>query len=295
MGGVEGISKDKKFACYHCKEWFKANWKFSPFISFVGLAMYPSPCQCRCSYCGVNKRVFDKNEDNSITVTYERIFEMLRFARNQKILAPKGYLDVQVACGEITIHPYKEHILDLVKGDRVRFCTNAFVFDRNIALELHNNPKAIIEISLDSGTAETWHKVKGVDNFRVVLENLSRYRQYSARAGQIAVKYIILPSINDSMDDFISCVNILKSLDVTNLILSRDLRVVNAPDIREQSANNEILDRKCIDSAARLTLICRFNGIGTTMLNIAYTQKEKESILRLANKFINSLGHKIPY
>ena len=28
---------------------------------------------------------------------------------------------------------------------------------------------------------------------------------------------------------------------------------------------------------------------------IAYTQKEKESILRLANKFINSLGHKIPY
>ncbi len=285
-GGVEGINRDKKFACYHCKEWQKADWNFITRINFINLSIYPSPCQCNCCYCSVYRKSFDKNNDKLIASAYEKIFETLRLAKTQKLIETNA--DWYVSSGEITIHPFKKDILDLVKGEKVRFFTNGFIFDEDIARELHDNPMASINISIDSGTAETWHKVKGVNNFNRVIENLMMYRKFANHAEQITIKYIILPGINDSDNDFISCVQILKNLGVSALKLSRDARIVQAMDRKTSSDKVEMLDETIVNSGSRLANYCLTNGIKPlfTVGEAGYTPKETEKILQLADKIL---------
>ena len=212
----------------------------------------------------------------------------MQLAKRQRIIAPVGNAHWQVSSGEIAVHPYRKEIIDLVKSERVTFCTNSFIFNEDIARELHDNPMAGINISIDSGTAETWHKVKGVNNFPKVLENLVQYWKCSCRPGQITVKYIVLPGINDSDEDFISCINVLKSLDVTSFSLSRDVRVQHKLDTRAQSAAGEILDETCVYSASKFVALCKLVGLKPAVGG-TYTSKERESINRLSDNIVRNI------
>ena len=55
---AQGIytSDSHKFGCEGCSNYIKADWKTDMFISYVNLSMYPSPCQCKCCYCDVDKK-----------------------------------------------------------------------------------------------------------------------------------------------------------------------------------------------------------------------------------------------
>ena len=288
-GGAEGIERDPKFACYHCGEWRKANWAFSSLIQTINLSMVPSPCQCHCFYCDVHKKYNHFHYDDELKKIYEKAFEVLNLAKRQRIIAPVGMAHWQLSSGEIAIHPYRKEMLDLVRGENVSFFTNGFIFDEGIARELHDNPMADINISIDSGTAETWHKVKGVNNFQKVLENLVNYRKCSCRPGQITVKYIVLPGVNDSDKDFGSCVNILKALDVTSFFLSRDIAISRSIKNRDQSRGGEILDEAVVYSAARLLAMWLFATGISPVLHGTYTLKERETIIRLANNMLSKI------
>ena len=202
---------------------------------------------------------------------YENAFNTLKFAK--KIGAVTKYTHWQVSCGEITVHPYKKELFDLVRGEWATFFTNAFIFDAGIAKELHDNPAAHINLSIDSGTPETWHKVKGVDNFYHVLDNLAAYRKASQRAGQITLKYIVCPGINDSEEDFLAFVDIVKFLDVQSVILSRDLREGR-------------FSEKTLESAARLLAICKYNNVCEVSLSMFYIEEEKKYCYSLAQKIL---------
>lgn len=130
----------------------------------------------------------------------------------------------QVASGEVTIHPYKKRMLELMKDKTSKFLTNCFIYDNQIAEILKSNPHSCINLSIDAGTAETWHKVKGVNNFRNVLENLSKYSNSCISPEQITLKYIILPGINDNKNDYQGVIDIMKKLKIKSLIISRDNR-----------------------------------------------------------------------
>ena len=162
------------------------------------------------------------------------------------------------------------------------------MFDESIAQELHDNPLAKINLSIDAGTSETWHKVKGVDNFQHVLNNLKAYRKVSQRAGQIFLKYIVCPGINDSEEDFLSFVNIVKLLDVQYVQISR-----NVCEPRLYVPSKDTLFSKTIESVARLVAICVFNGIPQGELTYCYTEYEKKCIKFLAFKLLEYMGRKL--
>jgi molybdenum cofactor biosynthesis enzyme MoaA len=91
------------------------------------------------------------------------------------------------------------------------------MFDQKIADSLRKNGSTL-NISLDCGTRETFEVVKRRDMFEKVIDNLKRYKDY----GKIEIKYNILPGVNDDEKDFIGIVNILKSLDISELVISFD-------------------------------------------------------------------------
>ena len=191
-------------------------------IHFININMFYAPCQCKCIYCGqhtIDKSILDSKLNDK---SFEKVINAIESMKNQCMIAD----DVlwQVASGEITIHPLKDRILSLINGNAARFLTNGFIFNEKIAANLGKNPRSEINLSIDSGTAKTWYKVKGVNNFNTVIDNLNKYSANSARPGQITLKYIVLPGINDNLADYQGVIEIMKVLKAEQLQISRDSR-----------------------------------------------------------------------
>lgn len=168
--------------------------------------------------------------------------------------------------------------MNLVRGKPAAFYTNCMKYDEAVAKNLHENPNSAINLSIDAGTPETWKRIKGRDNFETVMENLARYRAESAQAGQITMKYIVLPDINDIYEDYVSLIEIMKALDVKHLTLSRDIR-------KKYKMTRE--DRvKLTGAAAYLLALCHKNGISNDMFT--YTKQEQQEAVQLASEILRS-------
>lgn len=262
--------------CSKCPLYRKAEWNPDGLIHQISLGVYPSPCQCHCIYC----HVYDTHDyitPNSRTAeAYEHLFELLELIKRSNLLAPDFMW--QVTCGEISIHPYKKRFLDLVQGWPAMFFTNSFKYDEGIAQHLHDHPYSQIFLSMDAGTPETWHKVKGVDNFEQITSNLVKYYNAATKAGQIRLKYIVLPGINDNWEDFTSFVNIAKLLKVQSVQISRDYgnRVSMSPEERTT----------LVSAAAYLLALCQCSGVPVLLLDIDYTIVEREQMQKFADEIL---------
>ena len=110
-------------------------------------------------------------------------------------------------------------VLDLVHESRwgMAFHTNGIVYSEKAAMTVSNNKASIINVSLDSGTRETYKKIKRVDMFDRVVANLCKY----ADAGcGIHLKYILLSGYNDNIDEVNAFINIAADIGVRKVILS---------------------------------------------------------------------------
>ena len=261
--------------CTQCANFLEDKCSADGLIHYVNFSMYPAPCQSHCIYCIVHKDDGVSVNSDAVRAAYEKLFGVLELAERYGIVAPDAVW--QVSSGEITIHPYRDRIMKLVRGKRTGFYTNCMKFDEEIAQNLHDNPNSFINLSIDAGTPETWEKVKGVDNFDKVTENLAKYYARSARPDQITLKYIVLPGINDVYEDYQSLMEIMKVLEVKHLSISRDTPKKYSIDQQERA--------KLTGAAAYLLAMCHKNGISYDMLT--YTQEEQKAALRLAKEIFH--------
>jgi wyosine [tRNA(Phe)-imidazoG37] synthetase (radical SAM superfamily) len=248
---------------------------FDELIHYVNLSMYPAPCQSKCMYCGVHSGesgVFDKRRHADC---YEKLFDMLDYALESGMIAPDAVW--QVSSGEITIHPFKDRILDLVRYRTAIFYTNCFIFDEKVAANLKENPRSVINLSIDAGTPQTWNRVKGVDNFNTVTDNLVKYFN-SSKPGQITLKYIVLPGINDNLEDYATVIEIMKILKVKQLTISRDGRMKYSLDAEQ--------GEDLINAAGYLAAMLHRNGM--TMDMFTYTPAEREHVAAFANALLKA-------
>lgn len=243
--GMRG-DRTKAIVCDGCGRYRRGEYHVSPLITYVNLGIYPSPCQCRCVYCTADKTFEDSP---AVREGYERVFNLLEYGLKAGAFHPQAFW--QISSGEITIHPYRERLMAIMSNKNGMFATNGFIYREEIGKILHENPGAHLQISIDSGTAASWKKVKGVDNFGEVVENLRRYHKMCTHPGQIMIKYIILPGINDTEEDFTQLVGLMKELDAPNLQVSYNF-----------FAEHRGIDlMKLLMSAAYLVAICHANGI----------------------------------
>lgn len=272
------ITDGRKYTlgCVKCANYKLGDWHEAGLIHYVNLSMYPAPCQSKCIYCGVHKGKSGSYIKEKSGQYYERLFNMLDLARQKGIIAPNATW--QISSGEIAIHPYKDRIFDLVENQRATFYTNAFIFDERIAMNLQTNPYSAINVSIDAGTPNTWFEIKGVDNFEEVAMNLVKYFNSSSRAGQITLKYIVLPGINNTLGDYKSLIEMMKILKVNHLTISRDTSI-------KYSISSDETKQLIIASAYILALLSK-NGLSADMFT--YTPSEQEQAIELAKRLIES-------
>ena len=258
--------------CAGCANFQKGDYGYDGLIHYINLSMYPAPCQSRCIYCEVHKNYESMTE--KAKESYNKLFDTIELAQHCGLIASNATW--QVSSGEIAIHPYHDRIMKLVQEKRAIFYTNCMEYDEAVAQNLHDNPGSAINLSIDAGTPVAWSKIKGIDNFEKVTENLSKYYVASVHPGQITLKYIILPDINDFYEEYVSLIEIMKVLKVKHLTIARDTRK------KYNISSKESI--KLIRAAAYLLAICHKNEITNDMFT--YTPEERNKAMKQANEIL---------
>ncbi len=199
-------------------------------------------CNLRCCYCTYGETLGASDRDENLLELFQKTAEQLDIER------------ISCSAGEISVSPYRDEILKIWrdKGWKGSIPTNAVVYSDEIAAMMHEGLVDIV-VSLDSGTAETFTKVKGVGCFKRVLENLERY----TAAGKVALKYIVLEGINDNAADVDGFVTVAKNIAVDEVIISRQFSVQHTP-----LTDNEY------ETIARLVHQCRMERLRYSFYNL---------------------------
>ena len=271
-------------ACLKCIKYIPMQKPKDSIINCIKISTFPALCQCKCVYCTASGHdMTDTTRFHTETVmkSYEKVFDTIEYAQKNGMIASNAVW--HIVSGEITIHPYKNRIYDLVNNNTAWFFTNCFTFDKRIADNLTENQNSCICFSIDAGTPETWKKVKGVNNFAQVIENLTRYRTAGCHSKQIALKYIVLPGTNDNLEDYSALTTIMKRLNIGILEISRDYahgKYITYNSISEKSG------QELINATAYLVAILLKSGLNMK-LYYAFSPVEKDTIMSLAYNLIH--------
>lgn len=187
--------------CYHYKlNYVFASQKLNSFnFSFRGW------CNYKCSYCSASQPSLAEYNDKFFLEEY-----LIELEKRNMI---NDIFSVLFAVGEPTLNEKRFSLYDYC-GEKQYFMdifSNASVFDESL-FKLANHSPVIMRKSVDAGTAETYAKIKGVNRFEKMTENLHRYIQAPFFA--LNLKYLFEPGINDNETDVMRFVRLCDELKV---------------------------------------------------------------------------------
>lgn len=180
-------------------------------------------CECNCIYCS-GKLLYPNTTQN-----YE-ILPIIKELYKRNCIDRENLL-VEFQGGNLSLlKEFKALMEEFNKENATRyiFLTNNIKYVEEIE-QYGNQPESIISISLDAGTRETYKRIKGVDAFDIVVENIQKYRQNTQLL--IFLKYIILEGENDNLEELKHFLEIAKEVN-TNGEVSLEI------DYRKMFMNN---------------------------------------------------------
>ena len=189
----------------------------TPQFRSVSINTHRYLCNCKCVYCNLWK-----HRERGIGYP---VLPVLKSLYRQNALAPQCF--ISWGGGEPSILKDFEEASQWAtgKGFWQNVHTNALRFSPAIAHLLREH-RGEINISLDSGTAETYQKVKGVDGFAAVRQSLARYAEAAAEPKRITLKYIIFEA-NNSIPEITRFFELCTALGISSVQYSLDFREVN--------------------------------------------------------------------
>jgi len=205
-------------ACEGCYNLREENWDEEDYISYINFDHW-SQCNSNCIYCGVqtNKPKAKNNIFNAI----KELIKQGKFKNNGEITFQGG---------EPTVLKEFDSLLNLFikEGSKVRIHSSGILFNRAIRKGLKKGVVTVV-ISPDAAYKETYKKVKRVDKFNKVWDNIKHYRKNLKLEFQelVKVKYIIIPSVNDTFEEITEFLNKIKSLDIKSVIVDVEYTYAN--------------------------------------------------------------------
>ena len=239
-------------ACEGCYNLREDNWDEEDYISFINFDHW-SQCNSNCIYCGVQTN--KPKTKNNVLKAVKELIKQGKFRNNGEITFQGG---------EPTILKEFEELLKLFikQGSKVRVHSSGILFSRAIRDGLKKGAVTVV-ISPDSCNKETYKKVKRVDKSNKVWDNIKHYRKDLKPDFEhnVKVKYIIIPGINDSIEEISSFLHKLSDLDIKSVIVDVEYTYANrninniSPhiymlmDTIEHYAQNNAMSYELYDSA----------------------------------------------
>lgn len=242
----------KKTFCTDCKSLKKGYWPIQKQIRQINLSL-DYLCNLKCRYCS-------KWETKYICKNRLHIPDLMRQLKNcssVNLMYPVLY-----SSGEITIQPEIKSILASLEEYDVCIFSNATKYQQDVASKIKKTANCLV-VSLDCGTRATYRRIKGVDLFDIVCQNIEKY---CINGGNVIPKYILMED-NIGQDDLNGFIELCVKNSIANIIISRDF-------------NSRDVDKKLKKAAAQLAYkaikenICFFTDgiydIYTHVFNVNY-------------------------
>ncbi len=179
--------------CVGCVFLEEKDWDEEDYINFLQFNYWVA-CNSKCTYCYEvqNRKIFEKIKPyNTVPIIKEMI--------EKNILRPGG--EVSFGGGEPTIAPEFEELINLLtqSGFRnMRIHSSGIKFSPAIENAIKKGVLNVV-ISIDSGCDKTYKKVKNVNAYKKVIENMKKYADANKDGyGLMTSKYIIIPNVNDN-------------------------------------------------------------------------------------------------
>lgn len=191
-----------------------------------------SQCNCACIYCS------NRNETHLEITTKKVNGECINLFKTLKSFIRDGHfakeVNISFVGGEPTLLKEFNDILKLFlkQNYKLHILTNGILYEKLYAKSLLINSENGMTISIDCGDAEMYKKVKGVDKFNTVTENIKRYIKESKNASrQLIIKYILIEGLNDTKENIEKWIKLCKTLGVKTLHPTIEFcHSVNDPD-----------------------------------------------------------------
>ncbi len=182
-------------------------------------------CHCKCIYCCLAGE--NNTEESFIQMNNEKtynIMPIMNYLDENKLI--NNETTINIMGGECTEYPEEAHnIIDigLKNNCKFRILTNGIIYDEKIA-DLMKNENINIVISLDSGSDEMYRRVKRVNAFDKVTNNIIKYNEAGKNNpdSRIMLKYILCPGINDKIDEIKKFKDFALNANIGCIILSID-------------------------------------------------------------------------
>lgn len=199
--------------CRGCIFFETKEWTNKDYIDSI-IVDHFTRCNCNCVYCYTEE---DKKAYNNLK-TYN-ILPIIKDMFKYKILLPGGAIGF--GGGEPTILEEFEELVELLlehKFENIRINTSGIKYSPIIAKGISTGQITVV-VSMDSATKETYKKIKQIDAFDKVCENIIKYSASQTSPGLVVNKYIIIPGMNDSEEEIEKWIDFNKSHKIESLAI----------------------------------------------------------------------------
>ena len=200
--------------CINCHNLEEKDWDENNYINVIYISHW-TKCNCNCFYCYYDggKKFFQKFKNKDI-------LPLLKEMHKNNILKNDGY--IVITGGEPTELNELDKIIEFfIKNNENKIVLNSsgIKYKKSIEKALK---KDIMEltVSIDSADRGLYKKIKRIDKYNQVIKNIKNYvkAQNNNKKG-VRLKYIILPGVNDTIENLQKWINLCINLNVKHIIL----------------------------------------------------------------------------
>lgn len=255
--------------CIGCKQLVKKiipEYKLYGQIESFSISHY-TKCHIRCAYCFIPLKNLGYKDD----MKYNAV-ETINFFRNMNMVSDNAAIGW--GGGEPTISKYFDKNIEAIKkmGYKQFINTTAVLFSETIMKGLQEG-NISIQISVDSGSPQTYKKVKGVDKYEIVWTNIKKYCQFS---NMVRVKYILF-EWNANKIDINGFIEKCVWAGVKNVTVSPEMTAENC--FPSNPTNWNMNNKKVTDMAALIKYLCKKNGLNLEpYIGVYWTKQHLEDI-----------------
>jgi len=226
---LDDIRNDRPNGCMNCPHLVYDFWHKTVKLDTVnfGSCQPGDVCNYKCVYCFAEKFLNDPTKDKEGLTTYEVIEQLSQMPEYNT-----AELKLNISNGEFTANKDCDEVMDILLRMpwKASFLTNGSIYREKFAEFLKTGRALKVQISLDAGTRETYHKVKGLDTFDKVIDNIKRYELKNVEG--FVLKYIFLEGLNDNEADVDGFVDTAAEVGCRKMTISSNLFKPFTPEMR---------------------------------------------------------------
>lgn len=186
--------------CEGCFNLVHKGWEESskPYINYIHFNHW-THCNSDCIYCYTSwdKKNFQKRP-------HYKVLPMIKELFKKKLFRPNG--EITFAGGEPTIlNEFEDLVNFMLKNGAQRITVHSSGIKFSKAIEKGIKEKKLsVCLSADSGTRETFKKVKRVDKFEKFWENAKKYAAAQKNIENkiyVETKFILIPEVNTNKEE----------------------------------------------------------------------------------------------